>query len=117
FMLAGEQRWNVIPPTVGPNPGPVYVDNKGPTVAIDNVAFNDSFDQPWINASYAFAQDLLADDGTLIGADSVGVGIDYGVWPRAREYNGTCGSTNLPDQLGSDFPETAVSDGSIPAAA
>ncbi|MBX3146013.1 MAG: Ig-like domain-containing protein [Gemmatimonadales bacterium] len=114
FTLAGEQRWNVVPPTVGPNPGPVWVDNKGPTVAIDQVAFNDSFDQPWINAAYAFAQDLLADDGTLIGGDSVGVGIDYSVWPRAREFNGTCGATNLDPQTGDVFPETTVSDGSIP---
>ncbi len=114
FTLAGEQRWNVVPPTVGPNPGPVYVDNKGPTVAIDNVAFNDSFDQPWINAAYAFSQDLIADDGTMISGDSVGVGINYSEWPRAREYNGSCGSANLDPQTGDVFAETTVSDGSIP---
>ncbi|MHB1329684.1 MAG: Ig-like domain-containing protein, partial [Gemmatimonadales bacterium] len=114
FMLAGEQRWNVIPPTVGPNPGPVYVDNKGPTVVVGTVAYNDNFDQPWVNAAYAFSQDLAADDGTLIGADSVGVGIDYAAWPRAREFTTSCEAADLDPQTGDAFPETTVSDNSVP---
>ncbi|MGE3617024.1 MAG: Ig-like domain-containing protein [Gemmatimonadales bacterium] len=108
FQLNGENRWNMITPSVGPHPGPVWVDNKGPVVSIGNVAFNDSFDQPWVNGSYAFAQDMAAQDNALINP-TVGVGVNQSSWPRAREWVGSCAAPNLPTQTGADFPETLTS--------
>ncbi|MFN0180645.1 MAG: Ig-like domain-containing protein [Gemmatimonadales bacterium] len=102
FQLNSESRWNMIAPAVGPSPGPLFVDNLAPTVTIGNVAFNDLFDQPWVNGSYAFAQDLGATD---IGGSGVAGG-----FPVAREYIGiACTSTNLPTQTGADFAETVTS--------
>ncbi|MEO8451256.1 MAG: Ig-like domain-containing protein [Gemmatimonadota bacterium] len=58
--------------------GPVFIDNLGPSVSLLNVAFNDLFDQPWINAAYLFSQDLSAvDNGSglaaLVAHDFVGL--------------------------------------------
>lgn len=105
FQLNGESRWNLITPAVGPNPGPAWIDNKGPAVTIGNVAFNDSFDQPWVNAAYAFAQDMTA----LDGAGTVGVGVSAAAYPRARQFTTACVAPNLPTQTGADFTETLTS--------
>lgn len=65
FTVAGESRWNVITPLPAGYtlPGPVAVDNLGPSVSLSTVAFNDAFDQMWINASYNLMSDLSAADG------------------------------------------------------
>ena len=67
FPLGGETRWYVLTP--GPAgltaPAVFDIDNVGPTITMAagaapgtwGVAFNAAFDQPWINASYALAQD------------------------------------------------------------
>ena len=77
-----------------------FIDNVLTNASIGNVAFNDSFDQPWINAAYSFAQDLIATDN--------GVGLATGS-PMAREYTTFCAAANLPTQTGADFPETLTS--------
>jgi len=105
FQLNGENRWNMIFPAVGPNPGSTWVDNKAPAVSIGNVAFNDSFDQPWVNAAYAFAQDM----GAVDGGGVVGTGVSASAFPRAREFTSVCAAPNLPTQTGADFSETLTS--------
>lgn len=108
FQLNGENRWNMINPAVGANSGVTYVDNWAPSVGIGNVAFNDSFDQMWVNASYAFAQDLSASDG--------GSGLDASS-PSAHVYDdgGNCTATVVV--TGNDFSETLTSSNSAPNAA
>ncbi len=109
FLVNGENRWNMFCPPVGNAPGPAYIDNILTSVSIGNVAFNDLFDQRWVNASYAFSQDLGASDG--------GVGLAAG-YPQARQYadgsfipaSAGCGSTVVT--TGNDFPETTTSSNS-----
>ncbi len=104
FLVGGENRWNMICPPVGSAPGESFVDNKGPAVTIGTVAFNDSFDQPWVNAGYAFGQDMTASDG----GDLIGSGVAAG-FPKARSYAVDCPAPNLPTQTGADFAETSTS--------
>ena len=80
-------------------------DNKAPTYVLSNVAFNDAFDQFWINASYAIAQDFTISDG--------GVGVNnaatvYRLWVQGAP--GSCSGTAIT--TGNDLAETLVSDGS-----
>ena len=111
FQVNSENRWNMFCPPVGPAPGPAFIDNLGPTVTIDNVAFNDLFDQPWVNAAYAFAQDITAIDGGGI----VGVGVAAG-FPQARDFSDAGTTTSVDDvctttvvTTGADYPETTTS--------
>ena len=84
-----ELRWNLLLQNGAPVPLPtaltlVAVDNKAPTITIQGtgvctaanggkVAFNDAFDQCWINASYNLLGDVSASDaGTGLKADGVG---------------------------------------------
>jgi len=114
FSVNNENRWNMFCPPVGAAPGPSFIDNLGPTVTIGNVAFNDAFDQQWVNAAYPFSQDISASDG--------GVGLAAG-FPQARQYtDGTfvppsagCSSTVVT--TGNDFPETTTSSNVAPNSA
>lgn len=109
FLLNGENRWNMIFPAVGASPGPLFVDNLAPAVTIGNVAFNDAFDQMWVNATYAFAQDIGATDG--------GSGVAAGS-PVARQYTdgvfvpASSGCSATVVTVGGDFPETTTSSNS-----
>lgn len=50
-----ELRWNLITPA---SPAQAllgaFIDNKGPSVTVNTVAFNTLFDQPWINGAHNF---------------------------------------------------------------
>ena len=107
FQLNGENRWNMIFPAVGPNPGLTYVDNKAPSVWIANpavalnpvpgqVAFNDLFDQQWINGAYThFAQyvAVTAPNNDLLAIDG-GVGLAANM-PEVHVFTGPAGSFAL----------------------
>ncbi len=70
----------------------------------EQVAYNDLFDERWINASYDFSDDVAADDSA--GA-AVGVGLDM---VGASHYvSGACSMTFLTN--GDDLPVTNASDG------
>jgi Big-like domain-containing protein len=117
-----ELRWNLLLQNGAPVPLPVAltavgVDNKAPVVTIGNVAFNDLFDQPWVNATYLFSQD--------VGATDAGSGLAAGM-PQAHDYaNGVfvpasagCTATvktspgPLSPVAADGYPETLTSDGS-----
>lgn len=107
FTLPGNlDRWNLITPTPNAFPAAYYVDNLAPVPTIGNVAFNDSFDQPWVNASYLFANDIGASDG------GTGVAVN-----EARDYNDgafvppSAGCTATVVTTGDDYAETVASDG------
>jgi hypothetical protein len=114
FVVNGENRWNMIMPAVGALPGPTFVDNLAPTVTVQAgavgvgpaVAFNDAADQQWVNASYAFAQDIGATDG--------GTGVATG-FPSARVYNpgsftpASAGCSSTVVTTGANFTETVTS--------
>ncbi len=107
FTLPGNlARWNLITPTPNALPGPHFVDNLAPVPTIGNVAFNDLFDQPWINATYLFAGDIGAGDG--------GSGVFVN---EARDYNDgvfvpvSAGCTAAVVTGGVDYAETVASDG------
>lgn len=76
-------------------------DNVGPSIVVGNVAFNDSFDQQWVNASYAFLGDFTITDA--------GVGVDL-TSRTVRQFGATC--TGIVVVTGNDLPETLTSDGS-----
>lgn len=105
FQVAGENRWNLITPSVVALAAFNY-DRLAPTVTVDNgpvgvgpaVAFNDAADQQWVNAGYPFAQDIGAADG--------GVGVAGG-FPEARVFTSSCTSTVVT--TGADFSETVTS--------
>lgn len=107
FTVAGENRYNPLT-AAAPALANVFIDNKAPVVAIGNVAFNDSFDQPWINASYNFltAGDLTAPDaGSGVAAGAI----------EARIYNvgtftpASAGCSATVVTTGNDFAETTTS--------
>jgi len=104
---AASRRWNLITPAPAGIPGPSFnVDNVAPVPTVGNVAFNDLFDQPWVNASYLFAQDVSAVDG--------GVGLNF---VQARDYNdgvfvpASSGCTATQVTSGANYNETLASDG------
>jgi hypothetical protein len=105
FTVNGENRYNPITVAFS-NATNVYIDNKAPAVAVGNVAFNDAFDQPWVNAAYAFAVDLSAPDaGSGVAAGGI----------EARDYNNgvfvpaSAGCTNVVKVTGNDYAETTTS--------
>ena len=117
-----ESRWNMISPCIeetsaaakgakaakGPQAGtlscpailgPVFIDNLGPVITLFTVAFNDDFDQSWINATYLFAQDLVATD---LGGSGLAVGSPIAhVWDQTALV---CTATVVTS--GADFAET-----------
>lgn len=100
YTVAGESRWNLITPIPSALPGPVRVDNLGPAIAVGAVAYNTSYDQQWVNASYAFGPRFTPTDG--------GSGVAAGTL-TVYEFTGTC--TASPAVVtGADFPETLTSD-------
>lgn len=112
FTLGGETRWNLI---AGPTPAPasVAIDNKGPTVCVHGsltgtctagevVAFNDLFDQFWINGSYTFGSDIESSDG------GTGVASEQAYFRAVGDL--TC-STTTPISSGAALTETLTSDG------
>lgn len=100
--------------TPGYVPGkPVYSvvttreDNVGPTTAFaaGMVAFNDNFDQQWVNASYAFLGDFtFTDAGVGVNAASRTVKL----WVSGAP--GACSGATVV--TGADLGETIASDGS-----
>jgi hypothetical protein len=115
FTLPGNlDRWNLITPTPNALPGPFFVDNAAPVPVVEDgvltpglfVAFNDLFDQQWVNAGYAFAADISATDG--------GTGVAL---LEAHDYNDgvfapvTDGCTAAIVTTGDDYAETVTSDG------
>jgi hypothetical protein len=114
FTLDSESRWYVLTPgPAGLTPPAVFdIDNVGPTITIANgtgagnwgVAFSMLFDQPWVNASYAFLQ-----DGTWVDG---GVGVDLATRMTHLWVQGTPGSCSGADvTTGDDLAETIASDG------
>jgi hypothetical protein len=124
FELDNDTRWFVIPPAFpAANPLTLYMDNKAPTVETHGqanstlgvggffVAFNDLFDQQWVNASYPFSQDIATADG--------GSGVDA-TTRTAWEWNGDtsatfplgfCSGSTTVVVTGDDLAESIASDG------
>ena len=132
FTLSGQTRWFVITPDFdgampnapeGPQMAPgfwvpdvdaLYVDNLGPTVEVDGetgsayaseqVAFNDDFDEAWINQDYIFAGDIHAQD--------YGVGLDVDE-TFTQLYDSEAAECAGDDVItGADLPaQTIASDG------
>lgn len=101
YTVAGEARWNVITPTPNALPGPIGVDNLGPSIAVATIAFNASYDEQWVNASYAFAPRFTpADGGSGVAAGSLAV----------YEFVGAACTSSPTVATGADFPETLTSD-------
>ncbi len=124
FMLDSDARWFVIPPAFpAANPLILYMDNKAPTVETHGqalstlgvggffVAFNDLFDQQWVNATYPFLQDVAAVDG--------GTGVDAATrmtyqWDGSTSTTfplGFCSTSATMVTLGGDLAESIASDG------
>jgi hypothetical protein len=124
FMLDNDERWFVIPPVFpASNPLKVYVDNKAPRVETHGqafstlgvggffVAFNDAFDQQWVNAQYPFIQDVATSDG--------GTGVAMATrttyqWDGATSVSyplGYCTTSATMVALGDDLAESIASDG------
>lgn len=100
---SGPMRWNLITPTPNPLPAAVAIDNVAPVFgALATVAFNTTFDQPWINASFAFGNyGSPTDAGSGIDAAATGTRSWLGTGP------GTCtGGTVV---TGADLAETLTS--------
>ncbi|MCL4865421.1 MAG: Ig-like domain-containing protein, partial [Gemmatimonadales bacterium] len=101
YTVAGESRWNLITPIPSALPGPVRVDNLGPAIAVGTVAYNASYDQEWVNASYAFGPRFTPTDG--------GSGVAAGTL-TVYEYAGVACTASPAIVTGNDFPETLTSD-------
>lgn len=101
YIVAGENRWNLITPTPNALPGPVGVDNLGPAIAVATVAFNAGYDQQWVNASYAFGPRFTPTDG--------GSGVAAGTL-TVYEFVGVACTASPAIVTGADFPETLTSD-------
>lgn len=90
-------------------PAPTYpsirIDNVAPTYTVGNVAFNDSFDQMWINASYGISQDFAVADVNGVGVDAAQT--KYRLWVQGAP--GSCTGTQFT--TGNDLAETVASDG------
>jgi hypothetical protein len=74
FNVAGDLRWNLITPAVPAQTFiTTFIDNLGPALVVGNVAFQDAFDEDWINATYNFiaAGDVSASDAGSGVAGSV----------------------------------------------
>ncbi len=99
FPVVGDTRWNLITPAVPTQDfASLFIDNKAPTVSIvGTVAFNENWDQPWINATtYNLLDNLSSVDG--------GTGV---ATTTARVYGSSCGATDLPNP--SNLAETVTS--------
>jgi hypothetical protein len=115
FELDDEDRWYVLTPGPAGLSGPAYfdIDNRGPSITVQNgvgpgnakVAFNDNFDEPWVNASYAFAVDGSWTDG--------GVGVDAATKLIHLWVQGSSPYCNTAATIvtGADLNETIASDG------
>jgi hypothetical protein len=121
-----ENRWFLLPPAFpGANPLILRIDNQAPVVEVHGqagstlgvgarlVAFNENFDQPWVNASYAFLGDVATSDG------ATGVGVNAAT-RKTWEWNGSnsttwplgiCSTSTVEITTGDDLNETIASDG------
>ncbi len=64
FQLGGEARWYILTPTPLSleDPDEFDVDNLGPTVTMLPVAFNQDWDEWWINEDYSLIDGLIPPD-------------------------------------------------------
>jgi len=128
FELMGEDRWFLIAKPFLVDPAlldGVYADKKAPTVEVFGqspstllvgadplsalkVAFNRFFDEPWVNADYAFLNAMRADDGN----DGVGVDADTRTTWKWAGGTAACAASTEIIVTGDDLDETLVSDGS-----
>jgi hypothetical protein len=124
FMLDSEDRWFVIPPAFpATNPLTLFLDNKAPTVEVHGqnfstlgvgalkVAFNDDFDQSWVNATYPFIQDVATADGGVGVALSTRTTWEWDGTTTAGFPAGVCTSASNVIALGGDLDESVASDG------
>jgi len=100
FLVAGESRWNLITPIPSALAGPVRVDNLGPTFTIGVIAFDSTYDQQWVNASYAFGPRFAMTDSSGVAAGTFAV----------YEFIGVSCSAAPTVATGADFAETLTSD-------
>jgi hypothetical protein len=63
FLVAGENRWNLLSGGSPPAPTGVWIDNKAPTVTIGTIAYNANYDQKWVNGSYNLSGQVTVVDG------------------------------------------------------
>ncbi|NNM07053.1 MAG: hypothetical protein HKO65_18315 [Gemmatimonadetes bacterium] len=123
-MGMSEQRWFLLPPVpVAANPFTVYVDNFAPIVETDGqvvqtlggglaVAFNEAFDEPWVNGPYAFAGDISSSDAGGTGVDAATV--TAWKWDGSNSVGfplGICTNASEVIVTGADLVETIASDG------
>jgi hypothetical protein len=119
-----EDRWFLLPAALpAANPLTVYIDNQAPVVEVDgqavqtlggglSVAFNEAFDEPWVNADYAFLQDVQTSDAGGVGM-ATGETVTW-KWDGSTSTTWPLGiCTNAADVIveGRDLDETIASDG------
>jgi hypothetical protein len=74
-------------------------DNVAPTIVAGTVAFNDDFDEQWVNASYAFLGDFTITDPSGVGVDAA--------TRLVKVFTGTCSGATVV--TGADLAETLIS--------
>jgi hypothetical protein len=121
FTLGGEDRWFVIGTPPALTSTTLRVDNKAPGVEVHGqlastvedlkVAFHDDFSQHWVNASYAFLQDVKY---TEAGSGVVSPdGITTLRWDEAVDTLAVpiCSTSTEVIVTGADLDVTITSDG------
>jgi hypothetical protein len=109
YTVDGANRYNLIgaPPAPAPAPTGPFIDNQAPTVTLNTVAFNTSFDQQWINASYNFGASAVnsSDGGSGVASETT-----YAA-PNGVAAGVSCVNAVNVVSTGADLAETLTSDG------